>query len=139
MTLRKFFAVGAGAALLLSMFAVPLDAQGRGRGQSDDKNKGKASAPAKAKVVVVFHDNDRVTFRDYFVKHSWTAKPLPPGIAMNIQRGKPLPPGIAKRTLPRDLLVLLPRDPTVTYYFVGDRVVAVRNGSVIEILLDILK
>jgi hypothetical protein len=35
-------------------------------------------------------------------------KSLPPGIAMNLQRGKSLPPGIAKRALPTGLIDLLP-------------------------------
>lgn len=37
-----------------------------------------------------------------------TAKPLPPGIAKNLQRGKPLPPGIAKQALPQALVLQLP-------------------------------
>lgn len=38
-------------------------------------------------------------------------KGLPPGIAMNLERGKPLPPGIAKNRLPNDLVVKLPPPP----------------------------
>lgn len=144
MTMKRLFAVGAGAALILTVAAGSADAQGRGRGNDKDKSKAKAkanqSAPANTQVVVVFRDNDRVTFRDYFVKHKIVAQPLPPGIAMNIARGKPLPPGIAKKTLPAGLIVLVPRvDPNVTYYIIGDRVVAVRNGNVIDILLNVFR
>lgn len=146
MTLRKFFAAGAASAFLLTALAGTADAQGRGRGQAqaDDKDKGKKAAPADKnkdkQVTVVFRDNHRVTFRDYFVKHKITAQPLPPGIAMNIARGKPLAPGIAKRALPNDLVILLPRIGTdVTYYMVGDRVVAVQRGNVIDVLVDIFR
>lgn len=142
MTMKQLLAVGAGAALVLTVAAGSADAQGRGRGNDKDKSKAKAkqSAPAHPQVVVVFRDNDRVTFRDYFVKHKIVAQPLPPGIAMNIARGKPLPPGIAKKTLPADLIVLVPRaDPNVTYYIVGDRIVAVRNGNVVDILLNVFR
>ena len=38
-------------------------------------------------------------------------KGLPPGIAMNLERGKPLPPGIAKKNLPQDLAASLPPAP----------------------------
>jgi Ni/Co efflux regulator RcnB len=38
-------------------------------------------------------------------------KSLPPGIAMNLQRGKSLPPGIAKQVLPTNLIHLLPAPP----------------------------
>ena len=136
MTFRTFFAAGAVAAVLISSLAIDADAQGRGRG--NEKKKAKASAQGKT-TVVVFAPTDRVKFREYFVAHKWATEPLPPGIAMNIARGKPLPPGISRRVLPRDLVVLVPRDPTVTYYVVGDRVVAVRQGNVVDILLDIFK
>jgi Ni/Co efflux regulator RcnB len=39
------------------------------------------------------------------------SKPLPPGIAMNLERGKALPPGIAKQRLPDSLLRQLPPLP----------------------------
>lgn len=149
MSMKRLFAVGAGGALVLSVLAGSADAQGRGRGQ--DKNKGKAQAqsqgkdkkndgPAHPQVVVVFRDTDRVNIRQYFVTQRIVAQPLPPGIAMNIARGKPLPPGIAKKIVPAHVIVTGTRvDPTVTYYVVGDRVVAVRNGNVIDILLDIFR
>ncbi len=141
MTLRKLFAVGAAAAVVLTIFAGQADAQGRGRGQSKSKSKGKVAAPAApgAQVIVVFKDADRPKFQSYFVTHKFVADPLPPGIAMNIARGKPMPGGINTRVLPADLLVYVPRDPSMRYYIVGDRVVAVRNGTIIDVLINILK
>ena len=146
MLLKKYFAVGAASALLLTALAGSADAQARGRGQ--DKNKGKAQSQgqnkakkdAKPQVVVVFRDADRTTIRQYVVTNKIVAQPLPPGIAMNIARGKPLPPGIAKKVLPANIIVTGTRvDPNINYYFVGDRVVAVRDGTIIDILLDIFK
>ena len=138
MLLKKLFAAGAASAFLFTALAGAADAQGRGRGNDKTKDKGKQEAPAK--VVVVFQDNHRATARDYFVKHKIAAKPLPPGIAMNIARGKPLPPGIAKRAVPNDLVVQFPRiGSDVTYYIVGDRLVAVQRGNVIDILVDIFR
>lgn len=142
MTLSRLFAAGAVAAVLIGTMAVPADAQGRGRGNSKNKAKGKVSEPANPanpQVVVIFKESDRPKFQQYFVAHKFVADPLPPGIAMNIARGKPLPGGINRRALPADLLVYVPRDPNVNYYIVGDRVVAVRNGTIVDVLLNILK
>jgi len=51
-------------------------------------------------------------------------KALPPGIAMNLQRGKPLPPGIAKKVDDDDLLRRLPRSYSDSeWYAAGDRLV----------------
>ena len=143
MPLRKLFAIGAAVALVLTALAGQADAQGRGRGQSKSKGKSKAKvegpAAPGAPVIVVFKDADRPKFQSYFVTHKFVADPLPPGIAMNIARGKPMPGGINTRVLPADLLVYVPRDPTMRYYIVGDRVVAVRNGTIIDVLINILK
>jgi len=103
--------------------------QGRGRGRG-----------GSASEAVVFHESDRATFRDYFVAHEITAKPLPPGIAKNVARGKPLPPGIAKRALPDDLLVLAPKvDKDVSFAIVGEVVVAIKGGIVIDVLAGVFK
>jgi len=109
--------------------------QGRGRGQS-----GSGGSDTSVSVVVVFRDNDRVTFRDYFVTHRIVAQPLPPGIAKNVARGKPLPPGIAKRAVPAGLLAIGPRlDKDVSLAIVGDVVVATRGGVVIDVLVGVFK
>jgi len=151
MTLKKLFAASAAVALVLTTLAGPADAQGRGRGHSkakpaaaakskgkDDKAKATPAVPG-APVVVIFKEADRPKFVSYFTTHKFVAEPLPPGIAMNIARGKPLPSGISTRVLPADLLVYVPRDPNIRYYIVGDRVVAVRNGTIVDVLLNILR
>src|SRR4026209_2182858 len=58
--------------------------------QRPDKPKGPKDKPA---VRVVFQDPDRGVFRDYYRGPRAQVKPLPPGIAKNLERGKPLPPG----------------------------------------------
>jgi len=103
--------------------------QGRGRGRG-----------GSASDVVVFRESDRATFHDYFVAHEITAKPLPPGIAKNVARGKPLPPGIAKRALPTDLLALAPKvDKDVSFAIVGEVVVAIKGGIVIDVLAGVFQ
>jgi hypothetical protein len=75
-------------------------------------------------ISVVFSDNEISVISAYYRDHSATysqkgngkngngnnkgQKSLPPGIAMNLQRGKSLPPGIAKQVLPTGLIDLLP-------------------------------
>lgn len=76
---------------------------------------------AAADFSVVFSKDEIAIISDYYGQHGGDAgkgqankksKPLPPGIAKNLQRGKPLPPGIAKQRLPDDLVRQLPRVPT---------------------------
>lgn len=105
----------------------PDQARGRGRGGS-------------ASEVAVFRVSDRGTFHDYFVTHQITAQPLPPGIAKNVARGKPLPPGIAKRALPSGLIALAPKvDRDVSFAIIGDAVVALKGGVVIDLMVGIFK
>lgn len=66
---------------------------------------------------------------------------LPPGIAMNLQRGKPLPPGIAKQTLPRELLLRLPPVPTgFEYAVIAGKLLLIEIAThlVHDILVDVL-
>ena len=90
---------------------------------------------------MVFTSGDHDTFRNYFTTHKITAEPLPPGIAKNVARGKPLPPGIAKKALPADLVLTLgPRaERDVTFAVVGDRVVAMKSGLVIDVMVGVFK
>jgi hypothetical protein len=107
-------------------------AQGRGRGGGNEQSE--------SKTVVVFRDVDRTTFRDYFMAHKITAEPLPPGIAKNVARGKPLPPGIAKRAVPEPLLKVGPKvEAGVSFAIVGDLVVALKGGAVIDIMAGVFK
>lgn len=123
---------------LLVATSVPASAQGKGKSSKPD-----APAPASAStpsVVVVFRDSDRTTFRDYFRTHRIVATALPPGIAKNVARGKPLPPGIAKRAVPPGLVALGPKvGPDITFNIVGDVVVAIRSGVVVDILTGVFR
>ena len=69
------------------------------------------------------------------------AQPLPPGMRNRLAQGKPLPPGIARRALPPDLLVLLPRRPGYEYAMVGTSLVlvAITTGVVVSVLADALR
>lgn len=109
--------------------------QGRGRGNADPTN------PTTVTAVFAFNNSDRETFRTYFTTHKITATALPPGIAKNLERGKPLPPGIAKKALPNDLVVTLGRrvQPGVTFAIYGDRVVALRSGVVIDVMVNVFR
>jgi len=90
--------------------------------------------------VVVFRESDQATFHTYFATHKIAAQSLPPGIAKNVARGKPLPPGIAKRALPTDLLAVAPRvDKDVSFAIVGEVVVALKGGIVIDVLAGVFK
>ena len=121
------------------------NSQGRGRsgGTSGGSSGGNAGGNDKGTDINVslniFTDNDRATFRDYFRTHKISAQALPPGIAKNVARGKPLPPGIAKRALPNDLVRGLGSraGKDIIFSIVGDRVVAVRSGNVIDVLLNV--
>ena len=131
-------------AVILSATVLCADAaaQGRsqGRGQGGQGGQGGSAPAAVVSVQVVFRDNDRVSFRDYFVTHKIVAQPLPPGIAKNVARGKPLPPGIAKRSLPAGLLVIAPKvEKDVSFRIVGDVVVAIRGGVVIDVMAGVFR
>ena len=72
-------------------------------------------------------------------KSKGKSKGLPPGIAMNLERGKPLPPGIAKRDLPQDLNYSLPdRHDGYERTVVGNDVVLVEidTGKIADIIVD---
>jgi hypothetical protein len=135
MILTKRVVVSA-AILATAILGGDLNAQGQSQGRG---NSGGSKAPAtNVSVSVVFRDSDRTTYRNYFTTHKITAQPLPPGIAKNVARGKPLPPGIAKKVLPADLLVLGPRvDKDVSFSIVGDVVVALRGGVVIDVMAGV--
>jgi hypothetical protein len=124
-------AVRLAAMLVLALPAMAV-AQGKSRAA-----KGKNPPKATPAVTVVFRDADRPVMREYFRTNKIVAKPLPPGIAKNFARGKPLPPGIAKRAVPYRLVSQLPSQPGVTYIIAGDRVVALRQGVVVDYMFNI--
>ena len=67
-------------------------------------------------------------------------RPLPPGIARQLQRGKPLPPGIAKKQVGSGLVNYLPRIDGAEWLEVGTNLVLVEVGTQIvrQILTDVL-
>ena len=133
------------AVTLLSVLAPGIAAdqgrsQGRGSGSTGstgsgakDKDKDK---DADVSVNFTFNSGDHDTFRNYFRTNRITAEPLPPGIAKNLARGKALPPGIAKKAFPNDLVRGLGSRvrPGVTFTIAGDRVVALKDGKVVDII-----
>lgn len=128
-----------GWTVLAAVLAVGLLAgDARAQGQSQGRGRGNGSKSSTS-VVVVFRDSDHATFHDYFAAHQIVAEPLPPGIAKNVARGKPLPPGIAKRAVPADLLVLGPKVEGVSFAIVGEVVVAMKGGVVVDVLAGVFK
>ncbi len=102
------------------------------------------AAAADLDVSIRFSSNEISVIHDFFHDYHLDnhvdkkggkkgSKPLPPGIAKNLERGKPLPPGIAKRSLPNDLLVRLP--PVADGY---ERVVIAGKILLIEIATQII-
>jgi len=66
---------------------------------------------------------------------------LPPGIAMNLERGKALPPGIARQTLPSSLIATLPRlDSGLSYVVAAGKLLLIDAATDIvrDVLIDAL-
>lgn len=117
--------------LVLSLLAAPFLVQATAAAADLD-----VSIRFSSKEISVIHD----FFHDYHVDNHVDkkggkkgSKPLPPGIAKNLERGKPLPPGIAKRSLPNDLLVQLP--PVADGY---ERVVIAGKILLVEIATQVI-
>ena len=68
------------------------DHAGRDAGKDDEKSQ--------AARLARFKDNERTEIVDYFGRIRNQGKGLPPGLAMNQERGKPLPPGWQKKLVP---------------------------------------
>lgn len=122
--------------------------QSSNAGKSKGASKGKQNSSSQAKNVKeinktekmesqgIFSSDDRKTINDFFEKNPSAF--LPPGIAMNLERGKPLPPGIAKKNLPKDLEDNLYINPAYNYYLINNRVVSVDSTTgIIGDILDI--
>lgn len=83
------------------------------------------------------HPRDPESYRDEERRPGKPPKRIPPGIAMNLERGKPLPPGIAKQVLPMDLHRRLPPLPNgYERVIVGDRVLIVETAT--QAIRDVL-
>lgn len=119
------------------------------------------TAVVKEGMKGAFNELERQTIKKYFKENEYVhyveedeshshkgkgknkskgkSKGLPPGIAMNLERGKPLPPGIAKRDLPQDLNYSLPdRHDGYERTVVGNDVVLVEidTGKIADIIVD---
>ncbi|MEO5798372.1 MAG: hypothetical protein ABIZ70_04080 [Gemmatimonadales bacterium] len=122
-------------AAVVATVAAPLAAQGNG--------KGKGKGP-KGRVVVVhpreehkFRDNDRQVISSYYHDHHIVVRPLRPEVSRLVVVGRPLPPGIAKRSLDRQLVVLMPPPPPrYSYALVGNRVVLLDDRGWVADVLD---
>ena len=123
------------AVLVVSILA-PGIAAGQGRSQGRGSGSSGGGKDTDVSVNFTFNSGDHDTFRNYFRTNKITAEPLPPGIAKNLARGKELPPGIAKKAFPNDLVRGLGSRvrPGVTFTIAGDRVVALKDGKVIDII-----
>ncbi|MGD2135864.1 MAG: anti-virulence regulator CigR family protein [Gemmatimonadales bacterium] len=111
------------AAVALLALPLTLSAQGNRRDQA-----------------VEFTRAEREAIAAYFEAHPQEARPLPPGIARNLERGKPLPPGIAKRRLPDDLQQQLPEREGFEITIFGDRIVLLEaSGLVVDILEGVFR
>jgi hypothetical protein len=157
------------AALVLSAPALANNGNGRGQGnngngppanagnQGNSGNQGQGNQgrgnsgggsydPADRVLDVLITAAEIAIFKEYLGRHDIPGylanpKPLPPGIAMNLQRGKPLPPGIAKRYgLPGGLLSRLPRRDGYDWVVVGASILLVDAATqvIAEVLRDIL-
>jgi len=135
MTITKHWLVST-VVLAVGLLSSSISAQGKSQG----RGHGGGGTDTAVSVSVVFREADRATFHDYFVTHKIKAQALPPGIAKNVARGKPLPPGIAKRAVPADLLAIGPRvENGVSLAIVGEVVVALKGGVVIDVLAGVFK
>jgi len=120
------------------------------------------TAVVKEGIKGAFNELERQTIKKYFKENEYVhyveeddeshshkgkgknkskgkSKGLPPGIAMNLERGKSLPPGIAKRDLPQDLNYSLPdRHDGYERTIVGNDVVLVEidTGKIADIIVD---
>lgn len=114
------------AALALAVAAPTVSAQ-RNRSDQDEQPTG-------------FTRAERETIAAYFTDHSQDVRPLPPGIAKNLERGKPLPPGIAKQHIPAALQEELPHREGFEVTIFGDRIVLLEaSGLVVDVLEGIFR
>ena len=105
------------------------------------KANGKSNKHSQPEQFVRFKDNERNEIVDYFDRYRTQGEGLPPGLAMNSQRGKPLPPGWQKKLVPgyrindnewisyapvpSQWFPKLRMEPNTRLYHYGDRVVRV--------------
>lgn len=140
---RWMFTLAAIVALNVAVPGAAADqgqSQGRGQGRGSG-GSGSSGSGVSVSATFSFTTGDHTAFRSYFTTHKITAEPLPPGIAKNVARGKALPPGIAKKALPADLVLTLgPRvQPGISFAIVGNQVVAMKSGLVIDVMVGVFR
>lgn len=112
-----------------------------GAPENKGENKGgnKGGNDLGVAINVGFGSQETDIIRRYFGAHPVNSKPLPPGIAKNLQRGKPLPPGIAKRYLPSGLAGQLPVRDGYERLIVGNDALLVQaaTGIIVDILSNL--
>ena len=117
--------------LLLGLATISAEAQGKSRGKPAGSRtshiKVKPGSDAEIKII-----------RDFYSVESRKPESLPPGIAKNLARGKPLPPGIAKKTVPDDLIILLPARPGARWLIAGDMVLLIDAGDIVVDLVRLV-
>lgn len=122
------------------VLALPLLLFGTQAAQAQKKPKD-PGAGAAVQVQITFSQHEREQITAFFVEHQpEDQRPLPPGVRKNLARGKPMPPGIAKKTLPPDLVRVLPERPGYEVVQVGWDVVLVEvaTGLIRDVLMDVI-
>jgi hypothetical protein len=96
--------------------------------------------PSQDQQPTGFTTAEREAITAYFRSHEQSVRPLPPGIAKNLERGKPLPPGIAKQQIPATLQEALPAREGFEVTIFGDRIVLLEaSGLVVDVLEGIFR
>ena len=115
------------AVLSLALLPLSLEAQQGRRASQQEQATGFSTA-------------ERTAIAAYFSAHPQEVRPLPPGIAKNLERGKPLPPGIAKQRIPPQLQEELPTREGFEITIFGDRIVLLEaSGLVVDVLEGIFR
>jgi hypothetical protein len=141
-------AVLAALTFVVTASAAPPEQSGKKETKSPATNKAtvevesatnEANAAAnKVSEGGIFTAPERDRIAEYYRKNRAvfpSTKPLPPGIAKNLQRGKSLPQGIAKTRLPKTLESSLPKRSGLERYQVGPDVVAVDKAGKLQDIL----
>jgi hypothetical protein len=116
-----------------AMVVTPAAAQRPGQGKGP-KDKGHLVHP---KVRHAFRARDRGIFRNYYREHRIVITPLRPEVARLIVIGKPLPIGVVRVALAPQLLILVPPPaPGYQYVIVGNRIVMIDQGGLVDDILD---
>ncbi len=113
----------------------PPGQQGRGQGGNQGGNRGNDRGGPRPSLGL----SDRGTVQGWLqLNPGYSVQPLPPGMRNRLAQGKPLPPGIARRAVPPDLLLRLPRYPGYEYVLLGATLVLIEasTGLVSSILSD---